>query len=350
LPRVVRFVEPGLVSVVDYEDEALGPSHVRIETLYSGISAGTELTAYRGSNPYTSKRWDESTRMFMSDEASFSYPIDGWGYEEVGRVAEIGTDVQDVQVGDVIYGTWGHRSTLTVPSEWAAGRVLPADADTRIGLFSRIGAIALNGVLDADIHVGEYVAVFGQGVPGLIAGQLARLNGATVIAVDALPKRLELATRLGAHHVIDVSSDNAGEAIKSLTHGRGADVSIEFTGSYRALHEAIRSTAYNSRVVACGFFQGEGMALFLGEEFHHNRIEVVCSQISGVSPRLDHRWNLDRLERTVMSLAAEDKIHLLSLITQVFPAEKAAEAFALLATSPQDAVQVVLDFSDDATA
>jgi threonine dehydrogenase-like Zn-dependent dehydrogenase len=349
LARVVSFVEPGVVSVVDYEDPALESAQVRIETLYSGISAGTELTGYRGSNPYTSKRWDEGTRMFIPGEASFGYPIDGWGYEEVGKVAELGAEAQGIKVGDVVYGTWGHRSTITPPWQWAADRVLSPEADPRIGLFSRIAAIALNGVLDADIHVGESVAVFGQGVPGLIAGQLARLNGGKVIAVDAIPHRLELASRLGAHHIVDITSASAGEAIKALTDGRGADVSIEFTGSYRALHEAIRSTAYNSRVVACGFFQGEGTGLLLGEEFHHNRIEVVCSQISGVNPRLDHRWNLERLERTVMRLATEGQIDLVSLITQVFPVERAAEAFALLDSSPQEAVQVVLDFTSDAT-
>jgi 2-desacetyl-2-hydroxyethyl bacteriochlorophyllide A dehydrogenase len=347
MSRVVRFAEPGVVTVVDYEDPPLEPSQVRIETLYSGISAGTELTAYRGSNPYTSKRWDERDRMFMPGEASFTYPIDGWGYEEVGRVTEAGPDAHSVNVGDIVYGTWGHRSTATAPWQWAARRILAPDADPQIGLFSRIGAIALNGVLDADIHVGEYVAVFGQGPPGLIAGQLARLNGATVIAVDTIPKRLELATLLGAQHVVDVSNGNAGEAIRSLTAGRGADVSIEITGSYHALHEAVRSTAYNSRVVACGFFQGEGIGLFLGEEFHHNRIEVVCSQISGVSPRVDHRWDLERLEKTVMSLAAQSQIDFKSLITQVFPVESAAQAFELLATSPQEAIQVVLDFTGE---
>jgi threonine dehydrogenase-like Zn-dependent dehydrogenase len=343
--RIVRFVEPGVVGVLDYEDAPLEPTQVRIETLYSGISAGTELTAYRGSNPYTSKRWDEHVRMFIPGEATFSYPIDGWGYEEVGRIAEVGKEARGVDLGDVIYGTWGHRSTNTAPWQWAADRVLGVDVDPRIGLFSRIAAIALNGILDADIHVGEYVAVFGQGVPGLIAGQLARLNGGTVIAVDAIPKRLELAARLGADHTVDASVQSSGEAIRSLTGGRGADVSIEFTGSYRALHEAIRSTAYNSRVVACGFFQGEGAGLLLGEEFHHNRIQVVCSQISGISPSLDHRWSVERLEQTAMKLAAEGKVDFTSLITQTFPADRAAEAFALLATSPQEAVQVVLDFA-----
>ena len=81
--------------------------------------------------------------------------------------------------------------------------MLRSDADPRIGIFSQIGAIALNVVLDADIHVGETVAVFGLGVPGQIAAQLARLNGGRVIAVDGIAGRRELAAKLGADEVLD---------------------------------------------------------------------------------------------------------------------------------------------------
>jgi len=233
-----------------------------------------------------------------------------------------------------------------VDEEWAAERLLPSGVDPIVGLFSRIGAIALNAVLDADIHVGEYVAVFGQGVPGLISSQLARLDGATVIAVDGIDRRLELADELGATYVIDFRERRPAEEIKQLTGGRGADVSIEISGSYPALHEAIRSTAYNSKVVSAGFFQGEGKGLFLGEEFHHNRIRIICSQISGLSPALDHRWSLERLERTVMSLAAQGRISLEPLVTHVFEAEEAEKAFELLdqRPAPGEVVQAVLKF------
>ncbi len=213
-----------------------------------------------------------------------------------------------------------------------------------VGIFSRIGAIALNAVLDADVHLGEYIAVFGQGVPGLIAGQLARLNGGTVIAVDGIPKRLELAKELGAAHAIDFTKGSPAWEIKALTENRGADVCIEISGSYHALHEAIRSTAYNSKVVSSGFYQGEGVGLSLGEEFHHNRINVISSQIFGVSLALDHRWTVERLERTVMALAAEEKIGLKPLVTHVFRVDEADRAFRLLDENPGEAVQVVLEF------
>lgn len=125
---------------------------------------------------------------------------------------------------------------------------------------------------------------------------------------------------------------------------RDADVCIEVTGSYRALNDAIRATAYNSRLVVVGLFQGEGKGLFLGEELHHNRILLICAQISGVNPRLDHRSNRLRLNQTIMRLQEHRRIDLKGLISHVVPAHDAADAFRLLYTQPAAALQVVLKF------
>jgi threonine dehydrogenase-like Zn-dependent dehydrogenase len=131
-----------------------------------------------------------------------------------------------------------------------------------------------------------------------------------------------------------------------MTDGRGADTALEITGNYRALHEAIRAVAYSSRVCAAGFMQGDGKGLYLGEEFHHNRVQVVSSQISGVAPALQHRWDRYRLTRTAMDLAVSGRLHMTDLITHTVPASRAAEAFAMLDENPQQALQVVLDFRE----
>jgi 2-desacetyl-2-hydroxyethyl bacteriochlorophyllide A dehydrogenase len=316
---------------------------VRVATRWSGISAGTELTAYRGSNPYLVRGWDASARRFVDGAPRWSYPLADWGYEQVGEVVAIGPGVEHVRRGQLVWGVWGHRSAAVVPERAVAGRVLPDGLEPRLGVFARIGAVALNAVLDADVHVGEVVAVFGQGVAGLLATQLATLDGGAVVAVEALPHRLELARTLGAAHALAADARPA-EAIGELTGGRGADVAIELSGSYAALHEAIRATAYGSRVVVAGFAQGGGEALRLGEEFHHNRIELVSSQISNVAPRLAHRWSVARLERTVAELAVQGRLRLEPLISHMLPAAEAAEAFRLLDERPEEAVQVVLEF------
>jgi len=342
---MVTIRAPGDVTLVEYEQRVPGAGEVLVRTLYSGVSAGTELTAYRGTNPYVHKRWDDASRLFVAGDPTFPFPLAGWGYEQVGSVEALGDGVTELEVGELVWGAWGHRSAAPVFESRLAGRVLPAGFPPLCGVFARIGAVALNAVLDADVHIGETVAVFGQGVPGLLATQLARLNGGTVVAVDRLPRRLELAQMLGAATVVDAATTSAAEAIKRVTNGRGADVVIELTGSSEALHEAIRSAAYGARVVVAGFGQGEATGLRLGEEFHHNRIELVSSQIANVPARLAPRWTTLRLERTIVDLHGDGRLELEGLVSHVLPAARAADAFRLLDEHPDEAVQVVLDFS-----
>ena len=130
-----------------------------------------------------------------------------------------------------------------------------------------------------------------------------------------------------------------------MTGGRGADVCIEATGVYPALHEAIRTAAYSAKVVTLGFFQGQGQGLLLGEEFHHNRVNLVCSQIYGVNPELTYRWNRERLIATVMRLQVKGVLQLKPIITHVLPFSAAAEAFRLCDLEPEKTIQVVLDFT-----
>jgi 2-desacetyl-2-hydroxyethyl bacteriochlorophyllide A dehydrogenase len=335
-PRQVEFAEE--------EDAPLAADEIRVRTLFSGVSTGTELTAYRGTNPYLHKHWDGERRLFVSGAEAQGYPLVGWGYEEVGEVVEVGAGVDGLRPGQRVCGVWGHRTHRTLAAAYARPRLLPDHVEPVLGIFSNIGAIALNGILDAQINLGETVAVVGMGVVGQMVAQLARLSGARVLAVDLLPSRRERAAQLGADTALD--GRGAAEQIKELTDGRGADVCIETSGSTAALHEAIRACAYSARVVAMGFFQGEARQLLLGEEFHHNRIAVVCSQISGVSPALQHRWDRLRLTTTVMGLVAAGRLDLKPLISHVRPFAEAAELFALVDSQPDEVLQAVLSFAE----
>jgi threonine dehydrogenase-like Zn-dependent dehydrogenase len=346
MPRVaVAFIGPHTVGLIEEEDRPLAEGQVRVRTLYSGISTGTELSMYRNTNPYMHKRWDPEQRLFLEGTANdlLRYPVVA-GYDEVGQVVEAGPGVSDLPAGTLVYGTWGHRSEENVDAAHVRERILPPGTDPLYGIFSQIGAIALNGVLDAGIRLGETVAVFGLGVVGQLVAQLAALSGAEVIGVDLMPSRLRLAGQLGIACVIDGREASAAEEIKRLTGGRGADVCIEASGSIQALNEAIRACAYSAKVVALGFFQGEAKGLYLGEEFHHNRINIVCSQISGSAPDLQHRWSRLRLVQTFMRLAGEGRVQLRPLVTHIAPPEQASDLFLLMDQQPADVVQAVIDF------
>jgi 2-desacetyl-2-hydroxyethyl bacteriochlorophyllide A dehydrogenase len=343
-PLVVTLTGPRQVEVLRSPRAPVPAGHVRLRTLYSGISAGTELTLYRGTNPHLDRWWDPERRLFIDKAAVSAYPNSAWGYSEVGEIVELGAGADPALLGAIVWGLWSHRGEVVLPVEKVDGRVLPADMDPLAGTFARVGAVALNALLAADVHIGETVTVFGQGVLGLIATQLAVGSGADVIAVDAIAARRDQAAAFGARHVLDPVADDVGERIKELTGGRGADVGIEISGSYRALHEAVRACAPGGRVVAAGFYQGDGLGLRLGEEFHHNRVQIVSSQISGAPGGLAERWSPERLHRTVIDLVAAGRLDVLPLVSHVVPAPLAADAYALLDTEAAEALQVVLDF------
>jgi len=341
----VALTAPRTIALLEEPRAELGPGDVLLQTLYSGVSAGTELAAYRGTSPYLHKQWDAERRLFVERDSlsTMHFPLTSWGYEEVGEVVEAGPQA-GLAVGEVVFGTWGHRSHHVASGALARARVLPPGTDPLVGIFSHIGPTALNGVLDSAIHLGETAAVFGLGVVGQLCVQLLKQSGAQVVGVDLLASRRELAQRMGLQRVLDPANGPAAEQIKDLTGGRGSDVCIEASGSTLALQDAIRSCAYNGRVVALGFYQGQAQGLFLGEEFHHNRISVVCSQIGGIAPELQHRWDRQRLVETFMGLATRGPVDCLGLVTHCVPVREAPAIYQLLDERPQEVLQAVLDF------
>ena len=348
---VVQFVGERRVEVVETGEDPLPPASLRVRTMYSGISAGTELTAYRGTNPYLNRTWDEERRLFVPGDATSPYPVVGWGYSEVGVVTEVSADVEGKPgmpaVDDVVWGIWGHRSEAVVPAAKLDGHTISPGLDPLAATFARVGAVAFNAVLAAELHLGELVTVFGQGVIGLLATRLATLSGARVVACDTIPSRLATASAFGAVAAVDVRETSAAELTRSLTGGRGADVAVELSGTHAALHEAIRSVTVGGRVVAAGFYQGDAVGLRLGEEFHHNRVELVCSQIGGPPARLAGRWDQDRMNRTFLDLAADGAIDPVALVShRVRVPDGVAAAYQLLDERPGEALQVVLDYTE----
>jgi len=342
VPEVVSFAGPYDVALVTCDQQPLVRGSVRLRTWYSGISAGTELTAYRGSNPYLTRTWDAQRRLFVDGEPTFAYPVQGWGYSEVGEVVELADDVEAPAIGDVVHGMWGHRSDAVVPAAAVRDRVWTADAIS--GTFARVGSIGLNSVLAAEARLGDRVAVFGQGVIGLLATRMAVLSGADVVAVDGVPERLSAARSMGAVEVVAATVDaGAGAAIRAWSGG-GVDSAIELSGNDRALHEAVRSVVVDGTVVASGFYQGGAEHLRLGEEFHHNRVRIVASQIGGTPIALGPHWDQPRLVRTFMDQVRRGRVDARSLVTDVVEAADVAAVFGRLDRGDPKILQAVLRF------
>jgi threonine dehydrogenase-like Zn-dependent dehydrogenase len=348
MPHELLLTAPRAVRISPYDDPTLGSNEVRAEAIVSGISHGTELALYRGDSTFGGRRFDLELRQFVEAPETQLYPM-RLGYEWVGRADAVGTDVRGIEAGDLVHLTLPHRETQTAaiadqPSPpWL---VLPEGLEPERAALLQSAAIALQAVHDARLKVGDRVAIFGLGVFGLLAVQLARLSGAGwVAAVDPIAGRRELARRLGADFTLDPESCDAGREVKLTAGGGGPDAAIEFSGRYAALQEAMRCVALAGTVVAAGFYVGAaGSDLRLGEEFHHNRLTLVGSMSGWGAPHREPGWDRPRLRATALDLLATGRLDVKGFITHRVPFRRAAEAYELIDRRPEETLRVVLTY------
>jgi threonine dehydrogenase-like Zn-dependent dehydrogenase len=221
--RAVEFPGPERVETVPIEEPVPGPDEVVVSASVSAVSAGSELLAYRGEfDPETVA--DEELSALDGD---LSYPL-RYGYAVVGRVAAVGDDVDPAWRGRTVFAFTPHESRFAVPVE--AVRPIPDGIDPETATPFANAETAVTLTLDAAPRIGERVAVFGQGVVGVLTTALLARSGAeTVAAVDPKDGRRELAAEFGADAVVDPSrhDDRAGviDAVRERA-GDGVDLDM----------------------------------------------------------------------------------------------------------------------------
>jgi 2-desacetyl-2-hydroxyethyl bacteriochlorophyllide A dehydrogenase len=347
MPNELLLTGPRTIAIAPYEDPPPRADQVQIDAMVSGISHGTEIAVYRGASPFDQRHFDLDLRLFEQDPEAQAYPMRP-GYEWVGRVRSVGAEVRGIAPGDHVHATLPHRETHTVTIADPASSpvlVLPAELEPERAALLQSAAIALQAVHDARVKVGDRVAVFGLGIFGLLAVQLAGLSGAGwIAAVDPIASRRDLARAFGADCTLDPGRSDAGKEIK-LAGGGGVDVAIDFSGRYAALHQALRGARLAGTVVAAGFYVGSaGSELRLGEEFHHNRLTLVGSMSGWSAPHREPGWHRHRLRTTALDLLARGRLDVDALITHRVPFERAAEAYVLIDQSPEETLRVVLTY------
>jgi threonine dehydrogenase-like Zn-dependent dehydrogenase len=334
MPRELLLTGVRAVELAAYVDTPLGDTEVRAEAIASGISLGTELALYRGESPFRSKRFDLELRLFV-DDASAAFPS-RLGYEWVGVVREVGAGVAAPRVGERIHVTLPHRETQTFDADGPPWIALPEELSDERATLLQSTAIALQAVRDAAISAGDTVVVFGLGAFGLLAVQLARLEGTgVVVGVDPIAGRRELAVTYGADLALDPTLCDIGLELKRS--GRAADVAIEISGRYEALQQALRCVRVEGLVVAAGFYVGDASALRLGEEWLHNRLRMVASMQGWGVP-------VDRKGLRGAALELLEKLRTDELLTHRFAFEDAPAGYASLEAGRDDALRALLTY------
>jgi threonine dehydrogenase-like Zn-dependent dehydrogenase len=340
MPRELFVDKPRHLVIQEYEDLPLQATQVRIRTEFSAIKHGTEFHLFSGKSPFASMMFDEHLRMFVerSSDApaqSYMYP----GNISVGSIIEVGSAVRDFQVGERVYTYAPIRQTITKNSQEI--HPLPAQMNASDAVCTDPAFFALAAVRDAKVSVGDNVVLFGLGAIGLFCIQLLHLAGCLeIIAVDPIPKRRDLAMRFGATLVLDPDSEDIGQEIHRYLK-QGADIAIEGSGSYRALHDAMRSVQMCGRVVTFGYYKGTAADLALGAEWHHNRLTLVSSMPVWNNPFRDHPlWNEQRLKAAVRRMFVQKLLTSDGIVDPIVDFENTPEAYLDIYHNPEQAIKL----------
>jgi threonine dehydrogenase-like Zn-dependent dehydrogenase len=332
---------------------------VRVETLFTGVSAGTELSFLNGTNPALHRAMDPELGLFRTDRPGTGYPVERLGYMEVARVAE--TDATGPPAGSVVAMTYGHRTGYRADPLRDRIVVLPDGLDPLLGVYvAHMGPICANGLLHAateavgtdvralgDGVAGRRVAVVGGGVVGLLVGLFARHHGAeSVVVLDPTRARRAAAEALGLDALDPDGTDPALVLKGRWRHGpgdRGADVVFQCRGRTAALATALRLLRPQGTVVDLAFYTDDGAALRLGEEFHHNGLGLRSAQIGRVPRGTAHAWDRERLSaETVALLRGHGAAVREHLVTDLLPLHEGPAFLADLAARRRHTIQAVL--------
>ena len=303
-------------------------SELLVETTVSAISAGTELLVYHDETP-SDVRVDETIDAL---DEEFGYPL-RYGYAACGVVREVGAEIDSEWIGRTVFSFTPHQTRFRADPDSVV--VLPEGATAEAGALVPSMETATNLVLDAAPRLGERVVVFGAGVIGLcVTRLLSSFPLSELVVVDPIERRRTLAREFGADRAVtpETRAETVGDA----------DLAVELSGQPAALNDAIDAVGYDARVVVGSWYGTKRAELNLGGRFHRDRIDIVSSQVSTISPELRGRW--DRARRFDTALDWLGRIDVETLITHRIPFERAEEAYELLDGDRDATVQVVLEY------
>ncbi len=328
--RGVTFLGDRKLQLTEFADPAPGPHDIVVEIKASGM-CGSDLKFYRATG--------ETSSLGLG---KVSGPVIA-GHEPCGVVAAVGSgvDTRNAKVGarvmvhhysgcgvcphcrtgwsqmcaegSTVYGVTGHGAHapyMKVPAHTLVP--LPEDLSFSTGAAISCGTgTAYQALRRMNLAGGDTIAIVGQGPVGLSATQLAAAMGARVIALDVSAERLERAKEFGADAVINPKSDDAVAAIRTLTHGTGADLTLDTSGTADGRSIAVRG----ARAWGTACFVGEGgdVTIDVSPQMLRKQLTIIGSWTFSTSIQADcarfvadrkididhlftHRWRLDQAE------------------------------------------------------
>jgi threonine dehydrogenase-like Zn-dependent dehydrogenase len=334
--RAAIFVEPGRIVLEDKPIPEVGPLDALVRITTTTI-CGTDVHILKGEYPVARgltvghepvgviAKLGSAVRGYREGQRVIAGAITPSGYSSASLCGCHAQDGPGTAHGWKPIGGWKFGNSIDgcqadfvlVPDAMANLAPVPDElTDEEVLMCPDIMSTGFGGAEGGNIRIGDTVAVFAQGPIGLCATAGARLAGATtIIGVDGIPARLEMARKLGADHVVNYREVDPVEEILRLTDGRGIDVAIEALGTQTTFEGALRVLRPGGTLSSLGVYSGDlkiplgPFAAGLGDhtirttlcpggkERMRRLMAVVASRRLDLKPLVTHRMKLEDIEQ-----------------------------------------------------
>ena len=364
-------VRSGAVTVVDVPPPACSDSEVLVANAYSAISVGTELSTVMGSRDYS--LWNilknpslirkaskyirkRGVKKTLSVAKEFREASRALGYSTAGIVIAVGKNITDIGVRDraaCAGGKANHCEIVSVPRNLVAK--IPEGVSFEEAGFTTLGAIATHGIRRANIQFGESIVIFGVGLIGQLAVQIAKAAGCKVVAIDKNSNRVDLAVKLGADLGLVVGKHDLEKEVLCYSRGIGADAVVicAATLSSEPVNQAMRMVRKRGKVVVVGsvgmnlerppFYEREADFL-ISRSYGPGRYDPLYEE-KGTDYPIDYvRWTENRNMQAFLSLLKDKKVNVKPLINAVFSINEAEKAYDLLIRGEKRPLGILLKY------
>lgn len=335
LMKAALFIEPGRIVLEEKPIPDVGPGDALLRITTTTI-CGTDVHILKGEYPVAKgltvghepvgiiEKLGRNVHGYREGERVIAGAICPSGYSNACLDGLGSQDGQSAAHGLKPMGGWRFGNTidgsqaeyLLVPDAMANLAPVPDSlSDEQVLMCPDIMSTGFAGAESGNIKIGDTVAVFAQGPIGLCATAGARMRGATtIIAVDAVPKRIEISKRFGADVVVDFSAVDPVDEIMRLTGGRGVDVAIEALGLQSTFESCLKVLKPGGTLSSLGvysedltiplaaFHAGLGDQKIVtslcpgGKERMRRLMNVIESTRIDFSPLITHRYGLEQIE------------------------------------------------------
>lgn len=323
--QALEFAAPRVVQIKQVELPRVGPTDVLVRTLYSGISGGTEILAYRGEIDPDLPLDEKIPALGGSFEFPFRY-----GYSCVGRVEQ--TSPEGPPEGSLVFSLHPHQDVFVCRARDA---LCIEGIDPRLGTLLPIVETALQISLDAGPCAHETVIVVGLGAVGILTAALLAREGARVVGLEPRSWRRRAAEAFG---IESTTPDQAADLIGD----EGAALLVEVSGNPKALAHGLAFLAHEGTALVGSWYGSRAVSLPLGRDFHRRRLTIKSSQVSTIPAALTPRWSFDRRREVARRLLEE--LPLKGVATHEFPFEDAARAYEEIDNGAEGLIHAALRY------